>query len=191
MTAVPPGLLLLLVLLGAVLLVVLGWRLARAGDSRRARARARGGVRGEREAERLLERAGYTIEARNLAREARFVVDGEEIAYGVRIDLLARGPEGRVHVVEVKTGGRAPDPRHGPTRRQLLEYAMIFGTTGVLLVDMEAGEIHEVDFQLALSASMGSMLAARRAGSTQASAATPTSTTATPAKVSGSWGRTS
>ena len=136
------------VLIAALLLVFLwlGWRLARARVSRRARARARGGLRGEAAAVRLLEREGYTVEARGLVHEAAILVDGEPMPYEVRIDLLARCPEGWLHVVEVKTGKRAPDPRHPPTRRQLLEYALLFGTSRVLLVDMEEGVIREISF---------------------------------------------
>lgn len=143
----PPGAVALLILLAALLLLVAGYRLARAGVSRRARARARGGLRGEAAAARLLARAGYEVEGRGVARSASITVDGERLVYEVRADMLARCRHGLLHVVEVKTGARAPDPLLGATRRQLLEYAMVFGTAHVLLVDMEAGEIHEIGFE--------------------------------------------
>lgn len=131
----------------AMLLSLLaGFALARRAASRRSRARNRLAQRGEGEAVRLLERAGYAVEGRSVAREARLLFDGEPLTFGVRADLLARCRHGRLHVVEVKTGGLAPDPRHGPTRRQLLEYSLIFGTPHILLVDMETRRIHEVGF---------------------------------------------
>jgi hypothetical protein len=142
-----PGLILLLVLVGAVVCVVAGFRLAGHGASRRARGRNRVAQRGEREAIALLELAGYTICGRGVTRQATLRFDGEPLAFGVCADLVARCPRGRLHVVEVKTGDLAPDPRHGPTRRQLLEYSLIFGTPHLLLVDMQAGEIHEVGFE--------------------------------------------
>ena len=36
--------------------------------------------------------------------------------------------------------------RHTATRRQLLEYALAYDVDGVLLVDMTAGRLHQVEF---------------------------------------------
>ena len=47
---------------------------------------------------------------------------------------------------EVKTGERALDLRHGPTRRQLLEYRQAFAVDGVLLVDAEGRSVRSVRF---------------------------------------------
>ena len=133
----------------AILVCVLaGAALARRGRGRRARARNRIAQRGEAEAVRLLERAGYAVEGRGVAREGSMLVDGEAVQFGVRADLVARCRKGRLFVVEVKTGGLAPDPRHGPTRRQLLEYSLIFGTPHLLLVDMEARKVREIGFTI-------------------------------------------
>jgi hypothetical protein len=137
----------LLVLLAAILLVVLGAALSRRAVSRRTRGRARVAVRGEAEAAALLEDAGYVVEGRGVERQGALLIDGQRVAFGVRADLLARCPRGRLHVVEVKTGGRAPDPLHGPTRRQLLEYALVFGSRRILLVDMEARRILAIGFE--------------------------------------------
>ena len=63
----------------------------------------------------------------------------------LRADLLVER-DGMRFIAEVKTGERAPDPSFPPTRRQLLEYRLAFDPYGVLLVDVEAGEIFEVDF---------------------------------------------
>ncbi len=82
-----------------------------------------------------------------MAREATLRFDGEPLTFSVRADLIARCRRGRLFVVEVKTGSLAPDPRHGPTRRQLLEYSLIFGTPYLLLVDMQARRIHEIGFE--------------------------------------------
>ena len=54
--------------------------------------------------------------------------------------------DGKTCVAEVKTGERALDLRHGPTRRQLLEYQQAFGVEGVLLVDAEGGSVSCVSF---------------------------------------------
>ena len=138
----------LAVAIAVIVCLLLGAAMARGARGRRARARNRTALRGEAEAVRLLEDAGYAVEGRSVAGEGMIRFDGEELRFGVRADLVARCRRGRLHVVEVKTGGIAPDPRHGPTRRQLLEYSLIFGTPHLLLVDMEARRIHEIGFAI-------------------------------------------
>jgi hypothetical protein len=145
---VPSWLVGLVAAVAACLLLLAGAWLAGRARGRRARGRNRIAQRGEAEAVRLLERAGYAIEGRGVAREGSMRVDGETLRFGVRADLVARCRRGRLFVVEVKTGALAPDPRHGPTRRQLLEYAMIFGTPHLLLVDMDARRVHEIGFAI-------------------------------------------
>jgi hypothetical protein len=110
-----------------------------------ARRRAARATRGERDAEGMLARAGWTVEARQVVRTLRFEVDGAPAEASVRCDLLvSRG--GRRCVAEVKTGQLAPRLDHAPTRRQLLEYRLAFDVDGVLLVDAGAGSIREVRF---------------------------------------------
>lgn len=134
--------LLLLALLALAL--VFAWRLATRA-SRASSARNRRALAGESAAERLLQRQGFDIIERQASRQWSFDVDGEEQLAGVRADLLVQRDE-RLFVAEVKTGTRAPDPRHPPTRRQLLEYWFVYQPDGLLLVDMEREEVREVSF---------------------------------------------
>ncbi len=135
-----------LVLLLVVAGVVLGLVLARflRGVSSRARNRVAG--EGEREAEAILARNGFRIVERQARAPWSMVVDGVEVPFEVRIDLLV-SRRGKRYVAEVKTGERAPDPCHPPTRRQLLEYAMVFDAAEVLLVDVPAGEVRAIRFR--------------------------------------------
>lgn len=110
------------------------WRLSR----RQHRA-----AEGERRAERLLERAGYTVLARQVVAKLQYGLDGERLQVTVRADLLVRRT-GQAFVAEVKTGQAAPRLRTAATRRQLLEYAHAFDVAGVLLVDPERGRIARV-----------------------------------------------
>lgn len=120
------------------------------------RARMRRAAAGERAAATLLERAGYRIRGRQVGRTVRYGLDGAPCDVEVRADyLVERG--GALFVAEVKTGRDAPELRHPPTRRQLLEYAHAFGTRGVLLVDPEQGRVRRV----ALPRSPGSSRFAR------------------------------
>ena len=73
-------------------------------------------------------------------------VDGVDLAYDVRADFLA-SRAGRRWVVEVKAGTTVCDPTHSDTRRQLLEYRVIYGDlAGVLLVDVPARRIRTIEF---------------------------------------------
>lgn len=112
----------------------------RANHRRQLRAR-----RGEERAERLLRRAGFHIDAAQASESWWMLVDGRDVEVQVRVDYLVSRFR-RTYAAEVKTGEFAPDPTYPPTRRQLLEYSLAFDVDGVLLVDVEAGEILEVGF---------------------------------------------
>lgn len=109
------------------------------------RRRERIADKGEVDAVRLLKRAGYKIVGQQVARRWSLDLDGESVSFEVRADLLVE-KKGKILVAEVKTGGRAPDPLYPATRRQLLEYLLVFGGDRILLVDMDARRIHEVVF---------------------------------------------
>jgi hypothetical protein len=118
-----------------------GWRALllrlRVGRARRLEGRAA----------RVLRRAGYRIVATQVTRELAVLVDDAPRTYVVRADALVEDRRGERFVVEVKSGARAPDPLHPPTRRQLLEYQLGYaGTAGVLLVDMERRRVIRVRF---------------------------------------------
>jgi hypothetical protein len=131
----------------ALAVVVLGLALARA-QSRGSRASTGRNIRareGERAAQALLEEQGYEILGEQVAGRWSVLVDDEEVAFGVRADLLV-ARDGDVFIAEVKTGTLAPDPTFGPTRRQLLEYQLAFQVDGVLLVDADNGTIAHIAF---------------------------------------------
>lgn len=116
--------------------------------SLRARRRARRYLTGERDAERLLERAGYRIVDRQVPQTWALTAGGERHEVRLRADLIVEGQAGR-YLAEVKTGVDAPSVGNASTRRQLLEYRCAYEVDGVLLVDPEAGAIVEVEFEAA------------------------------------------
>lgn len=128
--------------------LVLGWAVQAALrlslQRWRGRRWARRGQRGERRAKTLLERAGYRIVAEQPRRVVRLRLGPEELSYEVIPDFLCeRG--GRRYVADAKTGAGA-DPRSTATRRQLLEYASVFGTREALLVDVPGGRVIPIEF---------------------------------------------
>ena len=109
---------------------------------REAAARA-----GEQEAMDVLEPAGYTFEARHQEALIQVSINGKEENYKVKADLIVKKKDsGAKYVAEVKTGSLVTSARHGPTRRQLLEYSLVYPVKGVLLVDMKARKVHHVQF---------------------------------------------
>ncbi len=136
-------------LLGASLLLCgllwMLWRRARGRWRRANRGRQHHAQRAEGDAERFLAQQGYAILERQLTQTWQLHVDGQWHPVSCRADLLLRR-RGRLFIADVKTGGKAPDPRSPATRRQLLEYFLVFAVDGVLLVDMEQRRIRAVEF---------------------------------------------
>lgn len=136
----------LLLLLSVIcLFLTVAWRRALTRGSRRQRHRMRRAQAGEEAAEHLLEELGYTIVSRQESRTWPILVDGEEFDASVRADLVVTRDD-ETWIAEVKTGDTAPNPLHPATRRQLLEYLFVFDPDGILLVDVEMGDVMEVAF---------------------------------------------
>lgn len=142
----PPSPFVLVVALAiALLFVLVGVALAGWWARVQSRSRNRVAQRGEVEAEHILAEAGFAIVSRQTTARWRMAVDGEEVTVGVRADLIVER-RGKRYVAEVKTGERAPEPCLPATRRQLLEYSLVFGGGCVLLVDVPGRAVHAVTF---------------------------------------------
>jgi hypothetical protein len=109
---------------------------------------------GEARAEKLLGKAGYRVEGRQVTTRWSVAVDGDVRQVLLRADfVVTRGR--RRWVAEVKTGEEAVDVAASATRRQLLEYRCAFDVDGVLLVDAEAGKVRVVAFELPAVSAVG------------------------------------
>ena len=113
----------------------------------RAKHRTRRALARERDAEPLLRQLGFRIIERQARRRYQVLRDGAPFEVELRADLVVRG-RGRRWVADVKTGAEAPRLATQATRRQLLEYRVAYDVDGVLLVDMEDGVVHTIDFDL-------------------------------------------
>lgn len=103
----------------------------------------------ERAAIRHLKQNGFDVLEGQVDRAAVVWVNGEAHDYHVRVDYLVTDAQGKVFVAEVKSGQQAPSPTHAATRRQLLEYQIVYkDTDGVLLVDMTRRDIHVIHFDV-------------------------------------------
>ena len=130
------ALLLALVLWIAVHRWYLQWR------RRRRWARAR---RAEIGAAAVLNDWGYIVVAAQVQSTYTMLVDGQPHQVTLRADYIVER-NGLRYVAEVKSGKHAPRLDNPATRRQLLEYLMAYQAHGVLLVDGESCQVHDVAF---------------------------------------------
>lgn len=141
----PMLLLLLAALLLSFVLFALWRAIERAWDTRRRRRVAAEARRGELTAQKLLHGLGYAIEAEQPAQLWLLEVEGQHLEIVLRADYLV-SKRGERYVAEVKTGDVVASLRHGPTRRQLLEYQLAYRAAGVLLVDVLGASVVSVRF---------------------------------------------
>lgn len=145
---VPPWLIAALALLCVSMGVWLGLTFRR-WWFRRVLARRFGHARrGEADARGWLARNGFTVIEEQAARTTFLLVDGEELPFTVRADYLVERL-GRQAIVEVKTGAAA-DPATRDTRRQILEYAWVFGVSDIYLFDADAEQLRQIEVPAAL-----------------------------------------
>jgi len=78
-------------------------------------------------------------------KDAFMQVNSHRVPYRVRADYLLRKGN-KTYVAEVKTGNQAASILQPHTRRQLLEYYLVYRPRAVLLIDGEEGKIEEVVF---------------------------------------------
>lgn len=126
-----------------VLLVQYWWR--EEGNKIAASERLERGLQKEQEARSLLKKWGYSIVAEQTEYKHELVVDGQLIAPPMRIDYMVER-RGKRYVVEVKSGEKAITMWHAPTRRQILEYALVVPCDGVFLLDMESKRMSQIVF---------------------------------------------
>jgi hypothetical protein len=108
------------------------------------RERSTRGRRGEDAAERALVKRFARVERHpRLARQMR--IDGVPHRYELCPDFLV-GSRRRPIVIEVKSG-QDRDPRDAATRRQLLEYALAFGSSKVGVFDAREGTLQWVELE--------------------------------------------
>lgn len=77
-----------------------------------------------------------------MSRSSFLVVNDEPSPFSVRADYLVERHGVRA-IVEVKTGAVA-DPSSRGTRRQILEYAQVYGVAEVYLFDADAQRLHRI-----------------------------------------------
>ena len=101
----------------------------------------------ETEAEILLVKSGFKVLDSQVAEKFSIIIDGTVHLVEAKPDIIAE-KKGKKYIVEVKTGEKAIKPTNPSTRRQLLEYSLVFKDFEVLLFDMTNQNLYELDFPI-------------------------------------------
>jgi hypothetical protein len=107
--------------------------------------RFRAGRVAESEAAHRLRALGFEVLDSQIEELAHVYVDGVRVECPVRADYLVRR-RGRLALVEVKSGVGERSPAENDTRRQLLEYWLVFGGLPLYHLDAASGAITRVGF---------------------------------------------
>lgn len=99
----------------------------------------------ERTALDVLRRQGYRVLDTQVHQVWTVLHGQRRLDVSLRADALVQRGKRRF-IAEVKSSALVAQLRHGPTRRQLLEYAVAYRTDGVLLVDMNTERVEEITF---------------------------------------------
>ncbi|MFN7952997.1 MAG: hypothetical protein U0610_14850 [bacterium] len=132
-------------LVGVALGAWLGARAERRRGRARLRARFRAGRVAESDAVHTLEALGFEVVDAQVAAAAHVYVEGERVECPVRADYLVRR-RGELALVEVKSGAAQRSPAENETRRQLLEYSLVFEGVPLFHLDASSGTLVEVGF---------------------------------------------
>lgn len=100
----------------------------------------------EKDAEKYLKKKGFTILETQKSKPIHITIGDKIHQYLIRIDYLVKR-NGRIYVVEVKSGDKSPYITNRDTRRQMLEYYLAYKPSGILLLNMKNKNLSEVKFQ--------------------------------------------
>ncbi|KXG78154.1 hypothetical protein AN618_05460 [Fervidicola ferrireducens] len=95
----------------------------------------------------LLKKYGFDILDVQKSASYFIFINGKPKEIKVRADVIVK--KGRkVYVAEVKSGKTSPLLNVPATRRQLLEYYLVYKPAGLLLVDMEQEKIKTIEYSI-------------------------------------------
>lgn len=94
----------------------------------------------------LLKRNGNQVLGKHLKETVVATIDGKTHLGTLEAEYTVR-KNGKSFVVVIENGNEAIDPNDPVLRRKLLEYDRFFGLDGVLLVNPQREELHEVSFK--------------------------------------------
>ncbi len=98
------------------------------------------------EAETILQRAGFQIKSKKERKTVMTVIDGKEHIGYVEADYVVKKKK-RTFAVVVHSGVGQVDPNEPNYRRHLLEHDRVFKPDALLVLDLTKGRLHTVQFR--------------------------------------------
>lgn len=100
----------------------------------------------EKDAEKLLRKAGFQIMNKKERKTVMTVIDGKEHIGYVEADYIVKKKK-RTYIVVVHSGVGEVDPNEPNYRRHLLEHDRVFKPDALLVADLTKGRLHTVQFR--------------------------------------------
>lgn len=135
------------IIIGAIIGIFLslyGLKLLKRWKFKRRLSKARAG---EIKAVDLVKRHGFNVVDLQKEESYTLFIDKKPHTISVRADMIVKKGT-KTYVAEVKTGNKVTSPTHTQTRRQLLEYFIVYRPYGLLLVDMDKQKIRTVEYSI-------------------------------------------
>jgi len=132
-------------IIALLFIIVLKYWITSKVNSYKHNKRIKRGYKGEQEAERFLQKNGFSIISKQEEHSYTIYENQNPVAIKLVTDYVAE-KDGMVYIVEVKTGSSAPSINNSSTRRQILEYYHALQCDGVILLDMEDKVFKYIDF---------------------------------------------
>ncbi len=100
---------------------------------------------GEFEAKNYLKNLGFTIIAEQASLISSLFIDKIKYDYEVKVDFIVQKGN-KKSIVEVKSGNEAINPLNINTRRQLLEYMLLYNVDNIYLFDAKNKRLKKISF---------------------------------------------
>ena len=98
------------------------------------------------EVEKLLKKNGFQVLGKKVKGSVIVRFDGRDHYGELEAEYTVR-KNGKEYAVLTRSGENDLDPTEPALRRRLIEYDRLFGLKGILIVDQQEGEIHEISFK--------------------------------------------
>jgi len=132
-------------IIALLFIIVLKYWITSKVNSYKHNKRIKRGYKGEQEAERFLQKNGFSIISKQEEHSYIIYENQQPVSIKLVTDYIAE-KDGLLYIVEVKTGNSAPSINNSSTRRQILEYYHALQCDGVILLDMEDKVLKYIDF---------------------------------------------
>lgn len=135
------------IIFGVIIGIILAFYIFKFFRRWKLRKRMQKAKKGEYKAIKFMKSQGFRVT--DLQKEGSYTlfIDDKPHVVNVKADMIVKKGK-KTYVAEVKTGDKVTSPKYTDTRRQLLEYYMVYQPSGLLLVDMEKQKVRKVEYSI-------------------------------------------